>query len=377
MQDKIKKQSGLANCLLCPVNIDQKNNTEEHIIPQAIGGRKIVKFFICDNCNNKTGILWENEIFNQLKEFCVLFDIKRHRKKLGAIPVNLTDGTQLQLYPSGNFTPRKASVEEILGDEKRTIKVIAKNPEEAEKIISGFLAKYGEEFQVEGNPELEYTYEYTDQEIHFSKNFGGDLASRSMIKTCLALISKHGINPHLCNVAVQCLKSKEPSNNWNLCYQKDLIINRLQGFPFHCVYVIGIQHENIVVGYVEYFGFYRFISLLSDSYTGNDFSIIYALDPTTGKEISNIEIDKRLISRENLNTFLNRALPDILLMNALNDIVHAAQKAAYDKEITSVSNRLHDDLIKKFPKGLSKDDYQEFIKTLDEKLMPFIKSHSK
>ena len=42
-------------CALCLTQITEENNTNEHIIPNSIGGRKKIRNFICNECNNKTG----------------------------------------------------------------------------------------------------------------------------------------------------------------------------------------------------------------------------------------------------------------------------------------------------------------------------------
>lgn len=37
-------------CALCDTEITIDNDTREHVIPNAIGGRKKISGFICENC---------------------------------------------------------------------------------------------------------------------------------------------------------------------------------------------------------------------------------------------------------------------------------------------------------------------------------------
>ena len=63
-------------CFLCDKNLNKNNDSKEHIIKNSIGGRRKVKGFICDSCNNKTGNEWDNEIDKLLGEYCsLLFQI--------------------------------------------------------------------------------------------------------------------------------------------------------------------------------------------------------------------------------------------------------------------------------------------------------------
>ena len=50
------------HCALCEAPFDEANDSREHVIPNAIGGRKAVRDFICRQCNNTTGAYWDNEL---------------------------------------------------------------------------------------------------------------------------------------------------------------------------------------------------------------------------------------------------------------------------------------------------------------------------
>ena len=49
-------------CALCGVLITEENNSKEHIIPNAIGGKKKISNFICEECNNRSGNEWESDL---------------------------------------------------------------------------------------------------------------------------------------------------------------------------------------------------------------------------------------------------------------------------------------------------------------------------
>jgi len=49
-----------SECALCDIKITKDNDTKEHIIPNAIGGRKKITGFICKDCNLRSGDEWES-----------------------------------------------------------------------------------------------------------------------------------------------------------------------------------------------------------------------------------------------------------------------------------------------------------------------------
>ena len=59
------------NCWLCSVVITPENDSNEHVIPQAIGGRKTVNGFICKCCNSETGHAWDAGLMKFLEFFTV------------------------------------------------------------------------------------------------------------------------------------------------------------------------------------------------------------------------------------------------------------------------------------------------------------------
>ena len=49
-------------CALCGEPFADGDDSREHIIPNAIGGRKKIAGFLCRNCNSKTGKEWDSEL---------------------------------------------------------------------------------------------------------------------------------------------------------------------------------------------------------------------------------------------------------------------------------------------------------------------------
>lgn len=127
---------------------------------------------------------------------------------------------------------------------------------------------------------------YCPDMLHFNLSFGGHEAGRSIVKSALALAISSGIPAESCVEAVSYLKSEESEACFGYFYESDLIMNRPEGIPIHCVSIRGCRETQQLIGYVEYFGVQRMILCLSSTYKDEDLSNTYAINPITGKELN-------------------------------------------------------------------------------------------
>ena len=102
------------------------------------------------------------------------------------------------------------------------------------------------------------------------------------------MASDASIEPGQCDLALDYLLNEDKEACFGYYYDsdKDLITNRPPGMLFHCVYVEGRADSATLVGYIEYYSLWRIVLVLSESYTGSDFTHIYAVDPLEGKELN-------------------------------------------------------------------------------------------
>lgn len=96
-------------CVLCNESLAGKNRSKEHIIPNAIGGRKKTTGFICNTCNNKLGEKWDSDLAKQLNWFSLAVGISRERGYPPKQLVQTVEGDKYWLLSDGTFTPEKSS----------------------------------------------------------------------------------------------------------------------------------------------------------------------------------------------------------------------------------------------------------------------------
>ena len=62
-------------CVICDDIISTENDSEEHVLTEAIGGRLTVKGFICRRCNNRAGHTWDAQLASQLHPLSLIFGV--------------------------------------------------------------------------------------------------------------------------------------------------------------------------------------------------------------------------------------------------------------------------------------------------------------
>ena len=128
----------------------------------------------------------------------------------------------------------------------------------------------------------------------FNLEFGGEQAGRSLVKSTVAIAYDAGIDPRACDLALDYLLNEDAEPCFGYFYDKDrdLVINRPRGKPFHCVGVKGNPGTGTILAYVEFYSLYRVVLCLSESYSGEAFTDVYAIDPVKGEEIElSIDLD--------------------------------------------------------------------------------------
>ncbi len=326
-------------CALCDEAITEENDTKEHLIPNAIGGRKKIKGFICESCNNSSGDDWESELAKQLNPLSLFFGISRERGEAPSQLFETTGGDRLKLNVDGSMDIEKPIYSESPMESGTgvQIQIRARSMPEAKRMLQGVKRKYP---QVDLNELLENAISqssYCSDMLHFNLSFGGHEAGRSIVKSALALAVSSGIPAEECTEATNYLKNDEAEACFGYFYEKDLITNRPKGIPLHCVSIKGCGKTKQVIGYVEYFGVQRVILCLSGTYEGPDISDTYAINPITGKELT-LLVDLNLSNPEIREAYDYKKIPKGSVEAAFDEVLPTGMKASYEKEKDRVLN---------------------------------------
>ncbi|MBE0448829.1 MAG: HNH endonuclease [Actinobacteria bacterium] len=364
-------------CALCDKDITEENDTKEHLIPNAIGGRRKVKGFICESCNNTSGDVWESALAKQLNPLSLFFGISRERGEAPSQLFETTGGDKLKLNLHGSMDIEKplyseAPLESGAGVQ---IQIKARSMPEAKRMLQGVKRKYP---QVDLNELLNNAKSessYCSDMLKFNLSFGGHEAGRSIVKSALALAVSSGIPAEVCVEAKNYLKNEEGEACFGYFYDSDLVKNRPEGTPFHCVSIKGCNETKQVIGYVEYFGVQRVVLCLSDSYEGEDISSTYSINPITGEELS-LAVELNLSNEEIREAYDYKKIPDGSVEDAFDKVIPAGMKASFEKEkdrvLSEAVKHVFENCGAKEGEMLMPEHINKLTGIVMEKLEPFI-----
>ncbi|GAF59264.1 hypothetical protein JCM18902_2104 [Psychrobacter sp. JCM 18902] len=329
-----------SKCALCDVEITKNNDTKEHIIPNAIGGRKKIKGFICRACNSTSGDSWDKELAKQLNPLSLFFGIKRERRDVPSQLFETTSGDKLKLHANGSMADENpVFLETALDDGISTrINIQARDIKEAKNMLKGVKKKYPK-FDIEDAfSKLKIQSLYCSDMLRTDFSMGGPEAGRSIVKSALALAVYSGIPTESCIEATNYLNNEDSEACFGYFYELDLVKNRPQDTPIHCVSVKGCDKSNQVIAYVEYFGVQRMVLCLGSNYTGEAISNTYSINPITGKGLE-LAVELNLTNDEIREAYQYKKIPSGSVEEAFEKVIPAGMKAAYKKEQNRVVNK--------------------------------------
>jgi hypothetical protein len=364
-----------SNCAICDSPISEHNNSKEHVITEAIGGRLKVSGFICKSCNNTAGLTWDAKLASQLLPLCHIFGVVRKRGTTPALQVKTTTGENFTIKPDGNYVLNNPSYSEIKTSDGVKINLSARSIEEAEIMLKGVQRKYPEIEIEQVLKDAKVSSTYPTGMIHHSLNLGGEVSGRSIVKSALALAHYSGISLELCKDAIQYLRDIDAPACFGYYFATDIISNRPSEIPLHCVSVKANPDSGLILGYVEYFGVQRIVVCLGSGYSGDHVQATYSLDPRTGNEL-NLSVLLNFTQIDIDAIYRYEMIPD----GSIESAYHAVIPAALEKKSDSKKDKVFTEAIQyafencgaMYGDILNEDQTKKLSELIMERLTPYI-----
>lgn len=321
----------MKKCAICDSEITDNNDTKEHLIPNSIGGRKKIKGFICNACNNKSGEGWDSGLANCLNPLSLIFNIKRER---GGVPSQIfetTGGDRLNLNADGCMDIEKPEYTETPVESGVEITIRARSKKEARKMLQGVKRKYKKIDVDDLLGDAQVISSYSKDMLKLELNFGDLDSGRSMVKSTLALAAEQGISPRLCEKAISYLRDEDGEACFGYYYTQDLLTNRPSDAVFHCVAIQGDPSTKQLLGYVEYYGAWRMVVCLSNNYSGGEIKACYAINPVSGDELA-IDVNLCLPQEEVSAAFNCERMPSESIGEAFDKVMQIGMLSSFERE---------------------------------------------
>ena len=272
--------------------------------------------------------------------------------------------------------PRARFSERDLGD-RTALKIEVRSIAELNKMIPGLARKYP---NLDINEVHRQAISETSRRRYIqdpwcvSLQFGGNLAGRSIIKSCLALAYDAGLQINDCEHAKTYLLS-----NGEPCFgyynETDVVLNRPSKVFFHCIFVCGDPSTRKILGYAEYFGYQRIVACLSSNYDGVRFSRCYAIDPLTGSELD-IDVHLEFTPEDISAIYAYEKVNDDKVKVALESLLATWKKRDEKKAIAYAVNDALEFAIANCGaqpgETLSNEQVANLIRLVQDRLVPFM-----
>jgi HNH endonuclease len=272
-------------CIYCGQEITAENDSDEHMISAAIGGRRTVRGFLHLTCNNKAGHTWDAALEKQLRPLALHFGVKRQSGQTLRMAITTTAGEAFLLGSGGTLEIARPAIKRTRTADGEKIQVVAGSLAMARQVLEGEKRK-NPHIDVDATlASAEVRRSYAQGAIHLNLGFGGELSGRSLVKSALALAHDAGIPINQCGDALKYLRQADGEPCFGYYYVHDLVANRPADVPLHCVAIKATPASGLILGYVEFFGVHRAVVCLGRGYTGEAVESVYALDPRSGAEL--------------------------------------------------------------------------------------------
>lgn len=375
----------IARCILqCGNPLTKDNSTEEHIILNAIGGRRTVKGFICESCNKETGTNWDAELARQLQPLSLLLGIRRQRKKVPPQEFATSSVGKIRLHSDGRMTTSIPSHEKNSDGNITQLRITTGSLMEMKKQIKGMQRKHPS-LQKRSVGDLLSTAQarlhYNSDLIQIPLEFGGKKAGMSLVKSAVALVHDAGVDPRVCDLALEYLMQDNAPPCFGYFYDKDKdpVVNRPVKKPFHCVYVKGDSGAGTILEYVEFFSLHRMVLCLSQCFSGRDSTHSYAIDPIKGEELS-IDVDLSLSMSDIRSAFNYEKLDDGIRKFAASSLFEYITEAdfsrARSRAIRTAVERACENCDAEQGEHLTEEQLYQLTVEIMEDLRPFLQHNS-
>ncbi len=272
-------------CAICGQDIGPANDSEEHVLPGAIGGRRTVRAFLHDDCNHRSGHTWDAALEKQLRPLALHFGVKRQSGRTLRMAVTTTAGENFLLNAGGQLEMARPEIKRTPTPSGESIQVTTGSIAQARDVLKGVKRKYPKVDVEAALAGAEIQRSYANGVVRIDLDFGGPLSGRSLVKSALALAHSAHLPIDQCRDALSYLRQADAETCFGYYYVDDLVDGRPPATPMHCVAIDANPATGLILGYVEYFGIHRAVVCLGRNYAGDRRRSVYALDPRTSETL--------------------------------------------------------------------------------------------
>jgi len=280
-------------CVLCKTQLSE-NEKPEHILLDALGGRKATRDVLCSICNNKMGAGPDKDLAESVASLRTIANLKSgSRKKAPSLLVKPTSGEAYELSPEGTPTPKVQKPLDLGEDEagNKTVSITARDEGQLEQLLEAavnalrlpagsreaFKSTARKEAMVKSGPAAQFSGQL---------QLGTGRSQEAMAKACLVLWTELVGNVEVCSegyddVREFALNSTTPaSENFTFGTDTRELPELPEGFGENTnVIWVGSNYAGVVRGYFRLYGAVGWTFTLCDASSHRNQKTVLISDP--------------------------------------------------------------------------------------------------
>ena len=359
-------------CYVCDDEINEENESEEHIIINAIGGKLKSKKLICTICNTDFGEDIDSYLAKQLNDFSNMINVKRDRGQAQIIKAKKMSGEEFHLDIGGKPRMPKPIVKQIEKGDQTEISVVARNEKELKQILKGLSKKYKNFDADDLFEKATWNSSYFNEKLQFGNVVGGKESFKAVCKCAINYyVYKNGDISFIKHL-IPNIKNNDSVDFVNMHYQKK-IYQLDNNETTHIIHIIGNPDEKILYAYIDYFNVHKYLVLLNDNYTGKIMNETYCFNLLTGKEV-NKKVNINYSREELLNFIKKNDINYDLVTESFNHFIKLSLTKQDDEHRKDLISSAIEDTLGKYPEGamITQEMMDKTINKIMTNITPYI-----
>ncbi|WP_124221421.1 HNH endonuclease [Aquisalibacillus elongatus] len=227
-------------CYVCNNDLTKENETEEHIILNAIGGKLKSKKLVCKDCNSKFGFEIDNILAEQLNPIANLLDVKRDRGQPRSIK-GTYQNKEILIEPGGKMKLARP----YFDLDKNHFKIQTSSTKQARQVLNGLKRKY-KQIDIEENLNNAKRNKSYLPSVTININFGGENTSRALCKMAVNYFIFNGGNRNEIKHLLPFINGEKAEEEVEVYYfyPKSEVFNKGDNDIYHSL--ISLVNPNII-----------------------------------------------------------------------------------------------------------------------------------
>jgi hypothetical protein len=347
-------------CYVCNDDLTKENETEEHILLNAIGGKLKSKNLICKDCNTNFGSEIDDSLAEQLNPIANLLDIKRDRGK----PQNVKGTYQnkdILIEPGGKIKLARA----YLDKDENQFHIEASSERQARQVLKGLKRKY-EHIDIEKHMKNAERRKSYLPSVKISMNFGGEETRRALCKMGVNYYIFNGGSPSEIKHLLPYIKGEAEAAELYYYYPNSEVFYKGENEIYHSLILVGDPARKHLYVYIELFNEFKMVVFINKEYKGEPINKSYHYNVVTNEVV---EFEEPVqISPQQLKRYNSKNIDPKKFQERMKYLLQRIDKIIVERRINEITTKAMEEMAEKYPQEENPVFTEEMIRFFANKV---------